>query len=111
MKQESVATLLRIFIGESDKYKGISTYQYLAQYLKKNGYAGVTILRGIEGFGKSSKIHTADILDLSSDLPIIIEIVDIPEKIEKLKIVFNETKMLGSGLVTEECVKIYKYGQ
>lgn len=111
MKQESVSVLIRIFIGESDTYQGKTTYRYLAEYLKKNHYSGVTIIRGIEGFGHSSKIHTADLLDLSSDLPIIIEIVDTEEKIEQLKQAFEETSMLGSGLITEEKVKIVKYGK
>jgi hypothetical protein len=111
MKKESISFLLRIFIGESDKYKGQTTYQYLAEYLKKNKYAGVTVIRGIEGYGHSSKIHSTDLLDLSSDLPIIIEIVDTEEKIEALKKVFEETNMLGSGLITEERVKIIRYGK
>ncbi len=110
MKNESISLLLRIFIGESDKYKGMTTYQYVAEYLKKNGYAGVTILRGIEGYGQSSKIHSADLFDLSSDLPIVIEIVDTEEKIEALKKVFEETNMLGSGLITQERVKVIRYG-
>lgn len=111
MKKESISILLRIFIGESDKFHGKTTYQYVAEYLRKNSFAGVTILRGIEGFGHSSKMHTADLLDLSSDLPIVIEIVDTEEKIEVLKQVFEETEMLGSGLITEERVKIIKYGK
>ncbi len=111
MKEESIATLLRIFIGESDKYEGKTLYQYLAEYLRKNHYSGVTVLRGIEGYGHSSKIHTSDILELSSDLPIVIEIVDTEERIEELKKVFEETNMMGSGLITEEKVKIVKYGK
>lgn len=110
MKKESIALLLRIFIGESNKFKGETLYKYLAGYLRKNHYAGVTILRGIEGFGKSSMIHTSDILDLSSDLPIIIEIVDTEEKINSLKKVFEEENMINEGLITEEKVKIIKYG-
>jgi PII-like signaling protein len=67
-------------------------------------------LRGITGFGKASKIRSSDILELSSDLPIVIEIVDSEEKINQLKKVFEETKMIGSSLITEEKVKIYQYG-
>jgi PII-like signaling protein len=111
MKKETTAILLRIFIGESDKYKGKSLYQYLVEYLRKNHYSGVTVLRGVTGFGKASKIHTSDILELSSDLPIVIEIVDLPEKIEELKKVFDETDMIGSALITEEKVKIIQYGK
>lgn len=110
MKKESTAKLLRIFIGESDKYEGKNLYHYLVNYLRKNHYSGVTVLRGITGFGKASKIHSSDLLDLSSDLPIIIEIVDTEDKIEQLKKVFDETDMIGSALITEEAVKIIQYG-
>lgn len=110
MKKETTAILLRIFIGESDKFKGKNLYQYLTEYLRANHYSGVTVLRGITGFGKESKIHSSDLLALSSDLPIVIEIVDEPEKIEELKKIFEETNMIGSALITEEKVKIIKYG-
>jgi len=110
MQKESTAVLLRIFIGESDKYKGKSLYQYLVEYLRANHYSGVTVQRGISGFGKASKIHSSDLLALSSDLPIVIEIVDTPEKINELKKVFDETNMIGSALITEEKVKIFQYG-
>lgn len=111
MQNESTAVLLRIFIGESDKYKGKSLYQYLVEYLRANHYSGVTVLRGITGFGRASKIHSSDLLELSSDLPIVIEIVDERDKIEELKKVFDETNMIGSALITEEKVKIIKYGR
>ena len=110
MQKESTAILLRIFIGESDKYNNKNLYQSLTEYLRKNHYSGVTVLRGITGFGKASKVHSSDILALSSDLPIVIEIVDTEEKIEALKKVFNETNMIGSALITEEKVKVIKYG-
>jgi uncharacterized protein len=109
MKRESTARLLRIFTGESDMYEGKNLYHYLVNYLRKNHYSGITVLRGITGFGKASKIHSSDLLDLSSDLPIIIEIVDTEDKIEKLKQVFDETNMIGSALITEEPVKIIQY--
>ncbi len=80
------------------------------EYLRANHFSGVTVLRGITGFGKASKIHSSDLLALSSDLPIVIEIVDVPEKIEELKKVFDETNMIGSALITEEKVKIFQYG-
>jgi len=69
------------------------------------------VLRGISGFGKASKVHTSDLLELSSDLPIIIEIVDHPGKICELKKMFDETGCIGSALITEEQVKIYQYGK
>lgn len=110
MQKESTAVLMRIFIGESDKYEGKNLYQYLAEFLRKNHFSGITVLRGLAGFGKASKIHTSDLLELSSDLPIVIEIVDTEEKIEELKKIFDSTNMIGSALITEEKVKIYKYG-
>ncbi len=111
MEKESNAVLLRIMIGESDKYDGKSLYQYLVEYLRKNHFAGATVLRGISGFGKASKIHTSDLLELSSDLPIVVEIVDSEEKISELKRIFEETDMIGSALITEEKVKIFQYGK
>ena len=72
MQKESTAVLMRIFIGESDKYHGKNLYQYLVEWLRKNHFAGITVLRGISGFGKASKLHTSDMLELSSDLPIIL---------------------------------------
>lgn len=111
MQKESKAVLMRIFIGESDKYKGKNLYQFLVEWLRKNHFAGVTVLRGLAGFGKASKVHSSDLLELSSDLPIVIEIVDKDEKIEELKKMFNETDCIGSALITEENVKIYQYGE
>ncbi|HEX8965012.1 MAG TPA: DUF190 domain-containing protein [Patescibacteria group bacterium] len=113
MKQESDATLLRIFIGESDKHNGKTLYNYLVEQLRKNHFAGVTVLRGIEGFGHRSLIHSANVLDLSTDLPIIIEVVDTQERIEEFKKMIDEMeihKEIGL-LITEEKVKIIKYGK
>ena len=110
MLKESTAILLRIFIGESDKYKGRNLYHYLTEYLRENHFSGITVLRGITGFGKASKIKSSDILELSSDLPVVIEIVDTEERIELLKKLFEETDMIGSALITEEKVKVLKYG-
>ena len=110
MRKESEAVLLRIFIGESDKYEGKPLYKYIVEYLRKNHYSGVTVLRGISGFGKASKVHTSDILTLSSDLPVVIEIVDTPERIEELKEHFDENGMIGSALITQEKIKVIQYG-
>lgn len=110
MQKESTAVLLRIFIGESDKFEGKNLYQYLTEYLRRNHFSGVTVLRGITGFGKASRVHSSDLLELSSDLPIVIEIVDAEEKIEDLKKTFDQTGMIGSALITEEKVKIIRYG-
>jgi PII-like signaling protein len=111
VQKESTGILLRIFVGESDKYEGRILYKYLTEYLRKNHYSGVTVMRGLTGFGKASKIHSSDLLELSSDLPIIIEIVDTEEKIELLKNIFEETNMIPSALITEEKVKIIRYGE
>ena len=111
MQKATIAILLRIFIGESDRYKGHVLYQYILTYLRKNHYAGATVIRAISGFGRDSILHTSDLLDLSSDLPIVIEIVDSEEKIEALKAFFEAEDILGSGLVTEEKIKIFKYGR
>jgi PII-like signaling protein len=90
---------------------GKNLYQYLVEWLRKNHFAGVTVLRGISGFGKASKLHTTNLLELSSDLPIVVEIVDTEEKISELKKMFDETDCIGSALITEENVKIYQYGK
>lgn len=111
MKEETTAILLRIFIGESDQYKGKPLYQYLTEYLKENHYSGVTVLRGITGYGHASKIHTANILSLSSDLPIVIEIVEYEDRIKKLKDHLDDNNIIQSGLITEEKVNIIRYGK
>ena len=110
MKKETVAVLLRIFFGESDKHQGKNTYQFLVEYLKQNKFAGVTLIRGFEGFGRKSIIHTANLLEMASDLPIVLEIVDKEDKIEVLKKFIDDNKIIQSGLVTEEKVKIVQYG-
>lgn len=92
--------LLRIFIGESDKKEGIPLYEWIVRRAKQNGIAGATVLRGIEGYGGSSHIHTAKILQLSTDLPVIIELIDVLEKIEAFMPVLDE--VLEGGLVTQE---------
>ena len=107
MKKESDAILLRIFIGESDKYKGVPLSKYLVEFFKKEGLAGATVLRGISGFGKSSKLHTTSILRLSDDLPIMVEVVDRKENIERVKPKLDD--VIEEGLITEEEVKIILY--
>jgi len=99
--------LLRIFIGEDDKYDGKPLYKHLLEFFKKEKMAGVTVLRGIDGFGKSSHLHTTSILRLSSDLPIVIECVDKKENIENIKPKLD--KIIKEGLITEEKVKIILY--
>lgn len=107
MKRESTAILLRIYIGESYRYKGKPLYTYIVEMLKAEGIAGATVFRGIMGFGKRSLIHTTSILRLSTDLPILIEVADLEENIEKIKPKLDE--VITQGLITEEKVKIVFY--
>jgi uncharacterized protein len=107
MEKESEGILLRIFIGESNRYMGKPLYQYLVEFFKKEGLAGATVLRGISGFGKTSVIHTTSILRLSTDLPIVIEVVDLPEKIEAIKPKLEH--IVKHGMITQEKVKIVLY--
>ncbi len=99
--------LLRIFIGESDKHEGMPLYEWIVKEAHKTGMAGATVLRGLEGFGAHSRIHTAKILRLSQDLPIVIEIVDTEEKI---KTFLNKIDgIIREGLTTHEKVHIHFY--
>ena len=85
MKKESDAILLRIFIEESAQHEGKHLYKYLMEFFKKEGLAGATVLRGIDGFGKSAHPHTTSILRLSTDLPIVVEVADTQVKIDAIK--------------------------
>ena len=107
MKISEDGQLLRIFIGESDRWHGKPLYEAIVLKAREMGIAGATMLRGLMGFGAASRIHTAKILRLSEDLPIIIEIVDSADKIEALLPVIDE--MVGEGLVTLEKVRILQY--
>jgi len=111
MKETGNAVLLRIFIGESDHYQGKHLYKHIVEWLRRNHYKGVTVLRGVEGYGEASVIHTSDILELSSDLPVVVEIVDSVDKINHLKEVIEEEQWIKSGLITEEPVAIIRYGK
>ena len=99
--------LLRIFIGESDRWHGKPLYEAIILRAREMGVAGATMLRGMMGYGAASRIHTAKILRLSEDLPIIVEIVDSKEKIESLLPLIDE--MVQEGLVTLENVRVIKY--
>ena len=99
--------LLRVFIGESDKHEGKPLYEWLVLKAREAGLAGATVLRGIEGFGAHSRLHTAKILRLSEDLPIVVEIVDSLEKIEGFMPVVDQA--IGEGLATQERVKVRFY--
>lgn len=101
------AQLLRIFIGESDKFHGRPLYEALVQLARERGMAGATVLRGVMGFGAHSRMHTAKLLRLSEDLPIIVEIVDGPERIESFAKEIDG--MIGEGLVTLEKIRVMAY--
>lgn len=99
--------LLRIFIGESDKHEGTPLYEWIVRQAKEHGLAGATVLRGVEGFGAHSRLHTAKILRLSEDLPIVVEIVDTREKIEAFLPTIDAA--IPEGLATLEKVEIRFY--
>ncbi len=101
------AQLLRIFIGESDRHHGRPLYEVIVEMARKLGLAGATVVRGIMGFGADSRMHTAKILRLSEDLPIIIEIVDKAERIDLLLPQIDE--LIVEGLVTLEKVRVIAY--
>ncbi len=101
------AMLLRIFIGESDRWKHQPLYEAIVLRAREQHLAGATVLRGPMGFGKSSRLHTAKILRLSVDLPLVIEIVDSEEKIKAFLPLLDE--MMKGGLVTLEPVKVIDY--
>jgi PII-like signaling protein len=102
------AALLRIFIGEDDKAGRQPLYEAIVLKARELHLAGATLLRGSMGFGRSSRLHTTKILRLSEDLPIVIEIVDAQEKIDAF--LPELEKLIGSGLVTLEKVKVLRYG-
>jgi hypothetical protein len=102
------AMLLRIFLGEDDKCDGRPLYEAIVIKAREAHLAGATVLRGPMGFGHSSRLHTAKILRLSTDLPLVIEIVDSEDKINAFLPVLDG--MMGSGLVTLEKVQVLQYG-
>ncbi len=103
--------LLRIFIGESDKHEGLPLFEWIVRKARENGLAGATVLRGLEGFGAHSRLHTAKILRLSTDLPIVIEIVDTIEKIEAFLPVVDAVIREGMATIEKVDVRFYRSGQ
>ena len=109
---EGERTLMRIFIGESDRcedgpHKGKPLYEALLHLMRERGFAGATVLRGIAGFGARAKVHTDRILRLSMDLPIVVEVVETQEKIDAIRPELDE--MIGGGLITLERAKVVLY--
>lgn len=107
MKIEGEGKLLRLFIGESDTWHGKPLYQAIVERVREEGLAGATVIRGIEGFGADSRLHTSRILRMSEDLPVLIEIVDTPERIDRVVPMLDE--MVSEGMLTLERVQIVSY--
>ena len=107
MRIEGEGKLLRIFVGESDRWHGKPLYQAIVERVRAEGLAGATVVRGIEGFGADSRLHTSRILRLSEDLPVVIEIVDSAERIDAVLPLLDE--MVSEGLVTVEKVQVIAY--
>ena len=107
MKIEGEGGLVRIFIGESDRWHGVPLYEAIIRKAREAGLAGATAWRGIRGFGRRSVIHTTNILRLSTDLPIVVEIVDRSEKIEAFLATLDE--MVHEGMITVEKAHIVAY--
>ncbi len=107
VKSTSEAELLRIFIGESDRCHGRPLYEVIVKKARERGMAGATVLKGVMGFGAHSHMHTAKILRLSEDLPMVVEIVDESEKIESFLPELDD--MIQEGMVTVEKVRVVAY--
>jgi PII-like signaling protein len=107
VKSSEEGQLLRVFVGESDRWQGKPLYEAIVLKAREMGVAGATVLRGIMGYGAASTIHTSKILRLSEDLPIIIEIVDNPQIISQL--LPEIERMVQEGLVTLENVRVLQY--
>src|SRR5262252_1259006 len=100
--------LVRIFLGESDQFHHAPLHRVLLERLRREGFAGATVFHGVAGFGASSVIHTASLVELSADLPVLIEVVDDEARVEKLLPILDEM-VTGGALVTVERVRVVKY--
>ena len=107
MRLAGEGKLLRIFIGESDRWHGKPLYQAIVEHLRAEGVAGATVIRAIEGYGARSHLHTSRILRLSEDLPLVIEVVDTDENIQRILPVLDD--MVEDGMVTLERVEVITY--
>lgn len=103
------AKLLKVYVGESERFKNKPLYQFLVHWLKEKGIGGVTVTRGIEGYGGDKVLRTARLLELSSDLPMILEIVDVAEKIDPL--IPEICAMVPKGLVFSADIHVHKHGK
>jgi uncharacterized protein len=107
MKLEGENLLLRVFVGESNRRGGVPLYEAIVQHARALGLSGATVLRGIVGYGANSRMHRASILRLSGDLPIVVEIVDRRERVERLLEDLDE--WIDDGMVTVEPVQVLLY--
>jgi uncharacterized protein len=107
MKLPEQGMLLRIFIGETDKYQGKPLYEWIVLKARELNLAGATVVRGILGFGADSRLHSAKVLRLSEDLPVVIELVDTEENLNKLLPLLDDAVL--EGLITLEKVRVIKY--
>jgi len=101
------AERLRIYTGENDRRQGRLTYELIVEEARRRGLAGATVLRGVSGFGANSRVHTAKVLRLSEDLPVVVEIIDEPEKIDAFLDFLD--LVLSEGLVTRDAVRVHFY--
>lgn len=106
-KIEGEQVLMRVFLGESDKWERRPLYAALLELFRAKGLAGATVLRGVAGFGPSSIVHTAGILKLSADLPMVIEVVDAEEHLNG--VLPDVDRMMSGGLITMEKVRVLRY--
>lgn len=107
MKVFQAGKLLRIFIGELDTHDGQPMYQWLVEEARRQGLAGATVIRGLEGYGAHSELHTAKVLRLSVDLPVVVEIIDSEERIDAFMPLVDE--VIDEGLATLERVEMHLY--
>lgn len=108
-KLDGEQVLMRVFIGESDRWEHRPLHAALLELFRREGLAGATVLRAVAGFGPDSVVHTANILRLSSDLPLVIEVVDSQEHLDRVLPAVD--RMMQGGLITMEKVRVRKYAQ
>jgi uncharacterized protein len=109
MKHMEKQVLMQVFLEEESHYRGKPTYQELVEYLHHHSYAGVTVIRGLEGYGRKLRVHGASQIDLSTSLPLVVEIIESPERIQELEKVFEETGMIDGALVTEQKIDVVRF--
>ncbi|HEY9757538.1 MAG TPA: DUF190 domain-containing protein [Oculatellaceae cyanobacterium] len=104
-------SLLRIYVGESEKHDGVPLYQWIVRQARDHKLAGATVMRAVEGYGAHSKIHTVKLLDLSTDLPMVVEMVDEPEKIEAFLEYISSIVPEGLATVEKVHLRLYRFKQ